>query len=396
MSDLATDFTGRRGPLFRMALVTGTLTVLTLGIYRFWMKTRLRRYYWSAVRPGGHPLEYVGEPLEKLLGFFIAVVILAFYIGIVNLLLMFVSFSLFDGNAAAYIAFVAGVVPVWFYASYRARRYVYARTRWRGIRFGVDPGAWGYAWRSMLYWALAIGSGTLLWPLLSHRLEKYKWDRTWFGDLPISQGGTARMLVRGAVPGWIVLGFAAIASVGASLTEDLESLVVTLLSAGPLILLAMAFYSVRSFRMLTETKTAGNVRFRSRARTPRVVGIYLLGYGLTTLLTILVAGMLGIAIGALAAAGAGHEMSLDALDEIDALAGPGLAAQAIGVAVYFVIFIVWTAFRHVFVTLPLWRHYAETLEVLGAESLHSVHQRGRDEHREAEGFAEALDLGAAI
>ena len=32
-----------------------------------------------------HPLEYVGDPVEKLLGFFIAVVILTFYIGIVNL-----------------------------------------------------------------------------------------------------------------------------------------------------------------------------------------------------------------------------------------------------------------------------------------------------------------------
>ena len=36
-------------------------------------------------RPGGHPMEYVGDPMEKLLGFFIAVVILTFYIGIVNL-----------------------------------------------------------------------------------------------------------------------------------------------------------------------------------------------------------------------------------------------------------------------------------------------------------------------
>ena len=49
-----------------------------------------------------------------------------------------------------------------------------------------------------------------------------------------------------------------------------------------------------------------------------------------------------------------------------------------------------------FVTLPLWRHYAETLEIVGTESLHDIRQRDRDEHREAEGFAEALDLGAAI
>lgn len=85
-------FVGSRSALFWLALKSGFWTVLTLGFYRFWMKTRLRRWYWSSIRPGGHPLEYVGDPWEKLLGFFIAVVILTFYIGIVNLLLMFVSF----------------------------------------------------------------------------------------------------------------------------------------------------------------------------------------------------------------------------------------------------------------------------------------------------------------
>ncbi|RME16415.1 MAG: DUF898 family protein, partial [Alphaproteobacteria bacterium] len=50
---LAIRYAGRRGPLFGLALRTGALTVLTLGFYRFWMKTRMRRYYWSAIRPGG-------------------------------------------------------------------------------------------------------------------------------------------------------------------------------------------------------------------------------------------------------------------------------------------------------------------------------------------------------
>jgi len=68
-------FVGSRSALFWLALKSGFWTVLSLGFYRFSMKTRLRRWYWSAIRPGGHPLEYVGDPLEKLLGFFIAVVV---------------------------------------------------------------------------------------------------------------------------------------------------------------------------------------------------------------------------------------------------------------------------------------------------------------------------------
>lgn len=53
VQDLQTSYSGSKGPLFRLAFKTGVLTVLTLGLYRFWMKTRMRRYYWSAIRPGG-------------------------------------------------------------------------------------------------------------------------------------------------------------------------------------------------------------------------------------------------------------------------------------------------------------------------------------------------------
>ena len=75
---------------------------------------------------------------------------------------------------------------------------------------------------------------------------------------------------------------------------------------------------------------------------------------------------------------------------------PTVAMQALAVAAYFLIFILWGAFRHIFVTQPLFRHYIATLTIVGSESLHNIVQRDRDEHREAEGFAEALDLGAAI
>ena len=205
-------FVGSRSALFWLALKSGFWTVLTLGFYRFWMKTRLRRWYWSSIRPGGHPLEYVGDPWEKLLGFFIAVVILTFYIGIVNLLLMFVSFSLFQSSFVGYFASFLGVIPVWFYAQYRARRYVLARTRWRGVRFGLEKGAWGYAWRALVHWIITICTAGLLWPRMTFWLEKYKTDRTSFGSAKLVQGGRWQMLIPAAMP--FVVGVLAIALLG--------------------------------------------------------------------------------------------------------------------------------------------------------------------------------------
>ncbi|QMU60136.1 MAG: DUF898 family protein [Boseongicola sp.] len=390
---MTTRFIGQRGRLFRMAFFMGLLTVLTVGFYRFWMKTRLRRYYWSSIRIGSHHLEYVGQPLEKLLGFFIAVVILAFYIGIVNLILMVISFSLFDGNTAAYIASFVGVIPLWFYARYRARRYVLARTRWRGIRFGVDPGAWGYAWRAMVHWSLTILSLGLLWPRMTFWLEKFRIDRTWYGDRQIEQGGNSTMLIKGMLPFWLVVALTVAAGVHSYLSDDVEIAAFALIAAVPMLAVTWAWYSVRSFRLLTNAKSAGNIHFLSKARAPRVIGIYIFGYTVTWILTSIAAGIAAVVFLAVWLVSIGEGFSFEAVEN---LANPGLTLQIAGFAIYFIVFVIWASLRHVFVTLPIWRHYADTLTLIGTESLHDIRQRERDEHREAEGFAEALDLGAAI
>ncbi|MBU1278797.1 MAG: DUF898 domain-containing protein, partial [Alphaproteobacteria bacterium] len=62
---LKTDVEGRLVPLLSLSIWTAALSVVTLGFYRFWMKTRLRRHFWSAIRPDRTPLEYVGKCIEK-------------------------------------------------------------------------------------------------------------------------------------------------------------------------------------------------------------------------------------------------------------------------------------------------------------------------------------------
>ncbi len=384
-----TDFAGSRGPLFRLALRTGLLTVLTLGFYRFWMKTRLRRYYWSSVRPGGHPLEYVGEPMEKLLGFLIAVVALAFYIGIVNLILMYLSFALLHGNVAAYALSFVGIIPIWFYATYRARRYVLARTRWRGIRFGVDPGAWGYAGRALLHWAITILSLGLLWPRMTFRLEKYKIDRTFLGTQRLHQGGRWQMLYRPFLPAALCgLGLAlGLAGLGA----EQDGLALLLLPAGIAAVPALVHYRVQSLRLLADHRTAGPLGLVARPRTGRVLGIYAGGYALIAL------ALGALAFAALVALGIGLGVAAATLPNLEDLPDvPGWLAAGFGILLYFSVFLLWGVLGHVFLTLPLWRHYAETLTVTGTENLSALRQRPRDHLTQAEGFAEALDLGAAI
>ncbi|WP_227443829.1 DUF898 domain-containing protein [Cognatishimia sp. F0-27] len=388
---LRTSFIGRRLRLFWLVLKSGFLTVLTLGIYRFWMKTRIRRWFWSAIRPGGHPLEYVGDPFEKLLGFLFAVVILAFYIGIVNLLLMFVSFAVLNGNVAAYILSFVGVIPLWFFAQYRARRYVLARTRWRGLRFGLEPGAWGYAFRALGYWALTLLSGGLLWPLMTFRLEQYKSDRTFFGAARLRQGGRWTMLYGAMKPlflgaglglaaaGMIALGFAGWGSTIA-------------LCAGLTLFYGLFHYRVESLKRLTATKRLAGARLELQARPWRILWITVFGYGLTALALLVPMVAIGIALSAMLGESV---MTLSPQDlSLNDLGGAVLIALSL--MLYFGVFLMWSAASHALVTVPTLQHYASGLVIRGAESLNGVHQRARDAHTEAEGFADALDVGASL
>lgn len=415
-----TEFSGRRGRVFWLSLKLGFLTVSTLGFYRFWMKTRLRRWYWSAWRPGGHPIEYVGDPWEKLLGFLIAVVFLAFYIGIVNLLLMFASFSLFNGNFAAYLLSFLGVVPLWFYARYRARRYVLARSRWRGVRFGLEPGAWGYALRALWHWFLTLITLGLLWPRKAFYLEKYITDRTFFGAERLHQNGRWFALFWPWLGVWLpfvlaaiglgVLGYQGVRAVEqfeASLdgseisdagffafTETLMPLAPYLAFGAPVwLMLALVYYNVKRIRYLTSNKTAGPAQLQIAPRFWKVTGIYFWGYSLATFVGGIIIAPISIMMVLVIEADGWAEMGLEA-GTIETLPQPVLTAIAI--ASYFLLFLMWSVLMHAFIRFPLMRHFASTLTIKNLDHVASIPQRPRDEFGEAEGFAEALDVGAAI
>lgn len=391
---LSTLFAGRRWPIFRLALGTGIITVLTLGLYRFWQKTRIRRWYWSAIRPGGHPLEYVGDPFEKLLGFLIAVVILAFYIGIVNLGLMFASFALFQGNTAAYALSLVGVVPIWFYARYRARRYLLARTRWMGLRFGLAPGAWGYAIRALWHWFLTLITLGLLWPRMTFKLEKYRTDRTWFGNIRMKQDGTWTMLFWCLKWHLMAAGLLAVSTVilGAGLTPIA---VFGYVLTGLLLLFGAVYYRVETRKRLAAEKRLGSMRLTLMINPLRVFWILISGYALALMVSAIPTAFLAVLFLRLQSADTLTEIGLQDLAQFAALADRWVLV-GMTVMSYFAVFLIWSAVTQAWVTMPLMRAYARGLTIEGAETLPGIQQRARDDHLEAEGFAEALDVGASL
>ena len=72
----------RPGAYWRLLMRGAVLLAVTLGIYRFWFATDMRRFLWSNTEIAGETLEYTGTAIELLIGFLIAIALLVpLYVG---------------------------------------------------------------------------------------------------------------------------------------------------------------------------------------------------------------------------------------------------------------------------------------------------------------------------
>jgi uncharacterized membrane protein YjgN (DUF898 family) len=194
-------FIGRIGDYWRLMVRGAVLQAITLGIYRFWLFTDMRRFLWAATRVAGETPEYTGTASELLIGFLVAIGIL------IPIYALFFVGSLELGLVSQWSPVVAFVALAGFaeYAAYRARRYRLTRTVFRGLRFHQSGSAIGYAVRAMLWWfpvALTLG---LAWPFAVANLERYKMRNTFYGDLGGGFAGSgARLFGRGVLM-WLLV-----------------------------------------------------------------------------------------------------------------------------------------------------------------------------------------------
>jgi uncharacterized membrane protein YjgN (DUF898 family) len=134
-------FHGTGGTLFGIHVVNTLLTLVTLGFYYFWAKTRLRQYLFSQTEIEGDRFAYHGTGRELFLGTIKAVLVFG-----VPILLLNVVQNVLDVPVLVKVA--AGVIYgsllfVFFpIAMVGARRYRLSRTSWRGIRFSFRGRVW--------------------------------------------------------------------------------------------------------------------------------------------------------------------------------------------------------------------------------------------------------------
>ena len=391
--ELQVSYRGDPAKLFPLALGTGVLGVVTLGIYRFWAKARIRRHVWGQVRVGDDAMEFTGTGLEMFLGFLMAVVVLAVYLAVVQLILFAVGirFVLDPQNEMEELAqaisialsFLA-VLPLMLFAAYRARRYKLARTRLRGIRFAMENAAGGYMLRGLFYLLLTVGSLGLLWPLMTYRLEAFMTERTWFGGARFRQGGRWTGLYSAYFH--VVVGIGMVAGAVAMGVAGMEWQAGLLAALGVVWgMIGLVIYRVRAFAYLMSHKEMdGGLGFRAAPRAGRVVWLYLKGAVIVGLLGGVASGMIFAPVWSMMAG----------VEEPSALIAVEFAV--LGVAAYLLVLTVFGALTLVFISQPILGHFVESVTVTGGEALDAVRQRVSDRGADAEGLADALDMGGAF
>ena len=171
-----------------LVLKLALFSVLTLGIYRFWGKTDLRRYLWSSVEFAGDRFGYLGTARELFIGFLVALAVLLPLLGgdhlLQRYLIVWNSYpNLFFVSRAVFVLLAAFLIGI---ALFRMRRYQLSRTLWRGIRFGLDGSTIKYAGLSLAWLILSLLTLGLAYPWANAWQIRYIVTHARFGQTHFS------------------------------------------------------------------------------------------------------------------------------------------------------------------------------------------------------------------
>ena len=358
-------FSGQRRDFRRLIMRGAALELVTVGFYRFWLATDMRRHLWSNTAVGGDAAEYTGTAKELLIGFLFALAILA------PIYLVYFLIGLEAERLQAFASVPLGLFFFLFaqFAIYRARRYRLTRTVWRGVRFWMAGSGVSYAWRAGLWMLLSIVTLGLALPWARASLERYKMRHTSYGSLQGRFEGTGGALFKKVWWLWLLMWPSAIL----------------------LILLPFVYAMMRAieWRWWVSGVRLGEVGFTSDLRDEAFIGLYWKVIGWCVLLIIGLGAWIGaaFAIGyASVAAGLPAEQKFFlAFQQPTVLVMVGfgyiVAALAVGVVI------------RLYLMRDVWQRVAQSVTIQNLAAADNVAAQGELVSALGEGFANSLDIG---
>lgn len=174
-------FRGSGGTLLGMQIVNVCLTILTLGVYHFWGKAKIRRYLFSHTAFGHDRFAYHGTGKELYQGFLKAMLVFGlpyFSLGAAHTFLELPRWiDLLSQALAGLVLFL--YVPV---AMVNARRYRCSRTSWRGIRFSFRGRTSEFLTLYFRGWGFTILTLGSYYPYFQTQRQAFLHAHTYFGN----------------------------------------------------------------------------------------------------------------------------------------------------------------------------------------------------------------------
>lgn len=264
-------YDGRTGSIYRIWLLNIFLSVITLGIYSFWGKTRMRRYLTGSFSMAHDHFEYTGNGKELFIGFL--------KVAPVFIVVSFVASLLPRELAALLYLPVLYVIPV---AVFMAMRYRLNRLTWRGIRARLTGSPFRFGGFALWRMFLNVVTLGILIPASDIATYGYMANRAGIGNLRARFEGKSAALVGThivtlilCVVAVVVLSFAAI------LVEKMMGLpsgvisILAFLVGAALIMLIRSFYHAALMREKMRGLTLGDIRFKCTATGYDVVKLRL-------------------------------------------------------------------------------------------------------------------------
>lgn len=284
-------FTGTWRDYLPIAVTNALLIICTLGIYRFWAAARQRRYLWSRTMFIDDALEWTGTGKEMFFGFLIVMCVLApFFLFFQFVLPALVAHG---QTAAAFLIlaiFYFGLIYLGGFARFRALRYRLARTYWHGIRGGSDNPGWSYGGEYFGRVFLAAMTMWIAWPWMAVQLWNARWNKMSFGPLQFESELEAEGLgwpwalvylvpLGGLILGGLLLGGAGILTANSgnpvtSASFGVLALLVFLLVYLAVPLMTLNWYA-KYFRMAAQSTRIGDLEFSFDATTLQWLGLIL-------------------------------------------------------------------------------------------------------------------------
>ncbi|OAN63819.1 YjgN family protein [Sphingomonas sp. TDK1] len=285
----AFEFYGSWREYAPIAFTNLLLTIVTLGLYSFWGRTRTRRYLWSQTRFIDDRLEWTGSGRELLFGYMLAMALVFVPIAFVNLAIGLLAMrGTAAGAATAALLFLLVYLFIFALggvAIFRALRYRLSRTYWHGIRGGSD--AQGFRYGLSYLWRTMLGSAAfgLLVPWALVTLWNERWNAMSFGPYAFRSGASSDGLMRRYLLFYlmpVLLGIGMVALLVATMVMGVDPRIAPghvaplFLIAGVAILylmfvvlfglIALSFYAAY-FRQGIGNLTLGHLEFEFTART---------------------------------------------------------------------------------------------------------------------------------